>query len=193
MNALLVIGHPSPGSFSHAMADAAQEVLATGGYRCVRRDLYAEGFDPVQRAPESGNVASDDSLIEAHCSDLTAADLIAVFHPNWWSQPPAIVKGWIDRVFRLGTAYRYPEGVGYDGVPRGLLRARQALIFNTSNTPQARERDVFGDPLEQLWRASVFGLCGVPSVRPPSHGRSDGRQHRGAARRLVGRSARDGA
>ncbi|MDR1967078.1 MAG: NAD(P)H-dependent oxidoreductase [Burkholderiaceae bacterium] len=165
MNALLVIGHPSPGSFSHAMADAAQETLAASGCRCVRHDLYAEGFDPVQPQPESGNVSSDDALVEAHCRDLAAADLILVFHPNWWSQPPAIVKGWIDRVFRLGTAYRYPEGVGDDGVPQGLLRARHALVFNTSNTPQAREREVFGDPLESLWRRSVFGFSGVPSVR----------------------------
>jgi len=164
MNALLVIGHPAPGSFSHAMADAAQEILVAGGCQCLRHDLYAEGFNPVQPVPESGNVSSDDPLVEAHCRDLAAADLIAVFHPNWWSQPPAIVKGWIDRVFRLGTAYRYPEGVGYDGVPQGLLRARHALVFNTSNTPQAREREVFGDPLEQLWRTSVFGLCGVTSV-----------------------------
>jgi putative NADPH-quinone reductase len=165
MNALLVIGHPAPGSFSHAMADAAQEILVAGGYPCLRHDLYAERFNPVQPVPESGNVSSDDPLVEAHCRDLAAVDLILVFHPNWWSQPPAIVKGWIDRVLRPGTAYRYPEGVGYDGVPQGLLRAHHALVFNTSNTPQAREREVFGDPLEQLWRASVFGLCGVPSVQ----------------------------
>jgi len=164
MNALLVIGHPAPGSFSHAMADAAQEILVAGDYSCLRHDLYAEGFNPVQPVPESGNVSSDDPLVEAHCRDLAAADLILVFHPNWWSQPPAIVKGWIDRVFRLGTAYQYPESVGYDGVPQGLLRARHALVFNTSNTPQTREREVFGDPLEQLWRTSVFGLCGVPNM-----------------------------
>ena len=164
MNALLVVGHPTPHSFSHAMADVAEEVLLAGDCRCVRHDLYAEGFNPVQPVPESGNAASDDPLVEAHCRDLAAADLILGFHPNWWSQPPAIVKGWIDRVFRLGTAYGYPEGVGFDGVPVGLLRARHALVFNTSNTPLARERDVFGDPLEQLWRTAVFGLCGVASV-----------------------------
>ena len=161
---MLVIGHPAPGSFSHAMAEVAEAALVESGYLCERHDLYAEGFNPVQPVPESGNVASDDPLVEAHCRALAAADLILVFHPNWWSQPPAIVKGWIDRVFRLGTAYCYPDGVGFDGVPQGLLRARHALVFNTSNTPLARERAVFGDPLESLWRDAVFGLCGVPSV-----------------------------
>ena len=165
MNAMMVIAHPASGSFSHAMADAAQQVLAEKGYSCQRHDLYAEGFNPVQPVPESGNTASEDPLVEAHCRELAGADLILVFHPNWWSQPPAILKGWIDRVFRLGTAYGYPDGVGYEGVPVGLLRARHALVFNTSNTPLAREQAVFGDPLETLWRHSVFALCGVGSVR----------------------------
>jgi NAD(P)H dehydrogenase (quinone) len=164
MNALLVIGHPSPASFNHAMAQAARAVLQDKGYTCLWHDLYAEGFHPVQPVPESGNTASDDPLVETHCRELARADLILVFHPNWWSQPPAIVKGWLDRVFRLGTAYGYPEGVGYEGVPVGLLRARHALVFNTSNTPPDREREVFGDPLETLWRTSVFALCGVDSV-----------------------------
>jgi len=67
-------------------------------------------------------------------------------------------------VFRLNTAYSYPAGAGYEGVPVGLLKARHAFIFNTSNTPPQREQDVFGDPLDSLWRTSVFALCGVGSV-----------------------------
>lgn len=165
MNALLVVAHPAKSSFSHAMAEVAQEVLVRRGYSCTLHDLYAQGFNPVQPVPESANTLSDDPLVEQHCHDLSAADLIAVFHPNWWSQPPAILKGWIDRVFRLGTAYAYPDGVGFDGVPLGLLRARQALVFNTSNTPPAREASVFGDPLESLWRTSVFALCGVQAFQ----------------------------
>jgi NAD(P)H dehydrogenase (quinone) len=165
MNALFVIAHPNPHSFSHAMADAAADVLSKTGYTLKRHDLYAEGFNPVQPTVESANTASSDPLVEVHCADLSAADLVLIFHPNWWSQPPAIMKGWIDRVFRLDTAYGYPPGVGYEGLPVGLLKAKHALIFNTSNTPEARERAVFGDPLETLWRTSVFALCGVHSVQ----------------------------
>jgi NAD(P)H dehydrogenase (quinone) len=118
----------------------------------------------VQPVVESANFKSDDPLVERHCKELQAADLVLIFHPNWWSQPPAILKGWIDRVFRLDTAYGYPPGVGPEGVPIGLLKARQALIFNTSNTLAQREREVFGDPLDSLWRTSVFALCGVENV-----------------------------
>jgi putative NADPH-quinone reductase len=165
MNALLVIAHPSPGSFSHAMAEAAREVLVERGYCCAFHDLYAEQFDPVRSMIEGADGAAPDPLIERHCADLSAADLVLLFHPNWWSQPPAIMKGWIDRVMRLGVAYAYPAGAGAAGKPIGLLKARHALVFNTSNTPAEREREIFGDPLESLWRTSVFALCGVASVQ----------------------------
>jgi NAD(P)H dehydrogenase (quinone) len=164
MNALLILAHPSQTSFTHAMANAAAEVLLRAGYSLTQHDLYAEGFNPVQPTIESANTSSTDTLVETHCENLRNADLILIFHPNWWSQPPAIMKGWIDRVFRLDTAYGYPDGVGYDGVPIGLLKAKHALVFNTSNTPSLREQQVFGDPLETLWRTSVFALCGVDSV-----------------------------
>lgn len=164
MLALSVVAHPSRSSFSHAMAEATHRVLQDRGWTIAAHDLYAEGFNPVQPVGESGNTRSDDALVEQHCRELAEASLVLVFHPNWWGQPPAILKGWIDRVFRLDTAYGYPEGTGYDGVPVGLLKARCAFVFNTSNTPAEREAAVFGDPLQALWERCVFGLCGVPTV-----------------------------
>lgn len=164
MNALLVVAHPSKSSFSHAMLEVALKALVARSYACAVRDLYEEGFNPVQPVPEQENTISEDPMIERHCLELREADLILIFHPNWWSQPPAIMKGWVDRVFRLNTAYSYPEGSGFDGVPVGLLRAKQALVFNTSNTAPERESAIFGDPLDSLWRTSVFALCGIAIV-----------------------------
>ena len=164
MLALCIVAHPSPTSFCHAMAEAAASTLRQTNCVVQFHDLYAEGFNPVQPVGEAGNTLSDDELVEQHCRELRAADFILIFHPNWWSQPPAILKGWVDRVFRLDTAYAYPEGTGLDGVPVGLLRAKAAFVFNTSNTPLTREQAVFGDPLERLWKTSVFDLCGVRNV-----------------------------
>jgi len=160
-HALIVVANPSHGSFSHAMAGAASGMLRSRGYEVWLHDLYAERFDPVQPVGEAENRASSNSLVERHCRELAAAALIAVCHPNWWGQPPAILKGWIDRVFRLGVAYGYPLGAGPEAPALGLLRAKAALVFNTSNTAVDREAVVFGDPLEALWRKCVFGLCGV--------------------------------
>lgn len=164
MFALIVVANPGKNSFSHAMAAAAEHVLMERGYNIAFHDLYAEQFDPVQPTGEQANTSSSNEGVERHCSELARADLIVVCHPNWWGQPPAILKGWVDRVFRLDTAYAYPAGVGPEGIPVGLLRARHALVFNTSNTPHEREVSLFGDPLEMLWKNCIFGLCGIASV-----------------------------
>ena len=64
-------------------------------------------------------------------------------------------------MLRPEVAYRFREGDAGDGVPVGLLRAKAAVVFNTSNTPRERELAVFGDPLETLWKNCIFRLCGV--------------------------------
>ena len=166
MQALIIIAHPGANSFSHAMATAADEVLAANGHAIIRHDLDAEQFNPVQQTGEAANTNSADPLVERHCADLKAADLILIFHLNWWGQPPAILKGWIDRV----SAYTYPPGTDHDGVPQGLLKAHTALVFNTSNTPPAREQAMFGDPLEDIWTRCVFPLCGVTDVTRRMYG-----------------------
>jgi len=88
-----------------------------------------------------------------------------IIHPNWWGQPPAILKGWIDRVFRAKVAYRFEETGNGEGIPVGLLKAKKAVVFNTSNTKEEREQETFGDPLETLWKKCIFGLCGVKNVK----------------------------
>jgi NAD(P)H dehydrogenase (quinone) len=165
MNILLVIGHPDPGSFSHALARSIQHSLSEVGYDVIFHDLCVEAFDPQlpkNEIPQAGELTP---VVRQHCEELRLADGIVIVHPNWWGQPPAILKGWIDRVFRPGIAYRFEEGDGGEGIPVGLLKARAALIINTSNTPEARERAVFGDPLDTLWRNCIFGLCGVRNVQ----------------------------
>lgn len=164
MKILTIVAHPNKNSFNHAIANAATAALYRNGHEVVFHDLYAEGFDPLlpfEEIPQHGAVPSD---IEKHCEELSSADGIVMVHPNWWGQPPAILKGWIDRVVRPGVAYEFLEGDGGEGVPVGLLKAEIAMVFNTSNTPAKREQEVFGDPLEALWKACVFDLCGVKSV-----------------------------
>jgi len=67
----------------------------------------------------------------------------------------------VDRVIRPGVAYEFVEEDKGEGVPVELLKAKAALVFNTSNTPLEREQEVFGDPLEALWKNCIFDLCGV--------------------------------
>ena len=161
MNISLILAHPHPGSFNHAIAETVRNRLENRGRRVHFHDLYAERFEPVIPHPEISRDAALPPAVAAHCAEMAAADGIVIVHPNWWGQPPAILKGWIDRVIRPGVAYEFLEGDSGEGVPRGLLKARAAIVFNISNTEAGRERKVFGDPLETLWRNCIFGLCGV--------------------------------
>ncbi len=165
MNVLVVLAHPDPGSLNHAIADAAVRAARRAGHDVVFHDLCAERFDPVVAPGETPRDGAVDAVVRRHCEELSAADGIVIVHPNWWGAPPAILKGWIDRVFRPGVAYEFAEGDGGEGVPAGLLRARAAIVLNTSNTPEERERRAFGDPLEAIWERCVLDLCGVRDVR----------------------------
>ncbi|MDD1664136.1 MAG: NAD(P)H-dependent oxidoreductase [Methanomicrobiales archaeon] len=164
MKVSVILAHPHPGSFNHAIGDAVMYSLRENGHTVLYHDLYAERFDPVLPFEEIPRDARLDPVIGAHCAEIKAADGIVIIHPDWWGQPPAILKGWIDRVLRPGIAYRFLEGDRGEGVPVGLLRAGVAFVFNTSNTPREREMEAFGDPLERLWKDCIFSLCGVPTV-----------------------------
>ncbi|MBW2109420.1 MAG: NAD(P)H-dependent oxidoreductase [Deltaproteobacteria bacterium] len=154
MQVSVILAHPSPKSFNHAIAQAAIAELKQNRHQVIFHDLYAEGFDPILPLDEIAEGVSLPKEIERHCQEISSADGIIIVHPNWWGQPPAILKGWVDRVLRPGIAYRFLQGDKGEGVPVGLLRAKAALVFNTSNTPAEREKNVFGDPLELLWKCS---------------------------------------
>jgi len=160
MNVLVILAHPAPGSFNHAIAETVVNTLEQMGHSGVFHDLYAESFDPV--LPSEEILGDDlDPVLSEHCEQLANADGIVLIHPNWWGMPPAILKGWVDRVVRPEVAYRFEDDDSGEGVPVGLLKAKAAVVFNTSNTPEKREQEVFGDPLETLWKNCIFDLCGV--------------------------------
>jgi NAD(P)H dehydrogenase (quinone) len=165
MKILVIVAHPDPDSFNHAITSVVRTSLRNSGHDIIFHDLYAEDFDPILTKAEIPEDAFIPDTIARHCAELRSADGIVIIHPNWWGQPPALLKGWIDRVIRPGIAYRFVEGDSGEGVPVGLLQAKAAVVFNTSNTPDKRERDVFGDPLEMIWRRCIFDLCGIQTIR----------------------------
>jgi NAD(P)H dehydrogenase (quinone) len=164
MKISIILAHPTPGSFNHAIAATVVATLSANGHQARLHDLYAERFDPVMPSAEIPNDAKLPPEIERHCHEICQADGIMIVHPNWWSAPPAILRGWVDRVLRPGRAYNFiPDGRG-GAKPVGLLRAQVGMVFNTANTPQEKEEELLGDPLQTHWVKVVFGLCGVPKV-----------------------------
>ena len=161
MRISVILAHPDPDSFNHAIAQTVVDALKANGYRVFFHDLYQEKFDPRLNLEELAKDAILPAVIRKHCDEIAAASGIVIVHPNWWGQPPAILKGWVDRVIRPDVAYKFLEGDTGEGIPNGLLKARAALVFNTSNTESEREKDVFSDPLETIWRNCILGLCGI--------------------------------
>jgi putative NADPH-quinone reductase len=161
MKISVILAHPKKGSFNHSITEVAIRTLRHLKHEVFFHDLYAEKFNPVlpdEEIPEDGPV---DPVIQKYCEEISVSEGIIIVHPNWWGQPPAILKGWIDRVLRPGIAYEFLEGDKGEGIPQSLLKTETALVFNTSNTPAQRENNTFGDPLENLWNNCIFELCGV--------------------------------
>jgi putative NADPH-quinone reductase len=157
MKVLVVIGHQRSGSFCHAIAQTAVDELKAAGHEVVYHDLYAEGFDPILPDEEIPKGSARSSEVQRYCDELISADAVIVVHPNWWAMPPAILKGWVDRVFCQGVAYEFGEA----GRIIGHLEGKKAVVFSTSNTPRDAELELYGDPLQNLWETCIFGFCGV--------------------------------
>ena len=133
MTALVILCHPFDNSFCHAIAAELQSVLEARGVSVIRHDLYAEGPDPVLTGAEIARRLSLDEQIQRYSSEVQKAGLVAFVHPDWWSGPPALLKGFIERVFRPGVAYDWvgPEFEEKHHAP--LLTGTAALVFVTTD------------------------------------------------------------
>ncbi|HRY30537.1 MAG TPA: NAD(P)H-dependent oxidoreductase [Elusimicrobiota bacterium] len=156
----VIVAHPNPKSFNHAIAGQAAATLRQLGHAVFYHDLYREKFDPLFGVGELQSSGPIPRAIGLYCREALESDGFVVVHPNWWAQPPAVLKGWVDRVLRQGLAYRFTD----EGKVVGLLKAPTAVVFNTANTPEEAEREMFGDPLDGLWKKCIFEFCGVKNV-----------------------------
>lgn len=128
MKHLIIYAHPNPQSLNGQFMQAVADHLSKNGNEVIVRDLYELRFNPVlsledMAGQRKGEVASD---VRQEQEYITWADCITYIHPIWWTGLPAIMKGYIDRVFSYGFAYRYDRGI-----QKGLLTGKQVVIINT--------------------------------------------------------------
>ena len=132
MRYVILYAHPNPKSFNHAILARVEANLKRDRKEYVVRDLYALNFKPVLEPADfvamgGGSVRPDVAEEQRH---IAAADKLIVIHPIWWFGMPAMLKGYIDRVFTGGFAYAYTaKGV------EGLLKGKRAIILNTPSNP----------------------------------------------------------
>ena len=159
MKTLLILGHSKPNSLNHAIAETSVSVLKALGHEVIVHDLYQERFDPVLPVGEEHLPDTElPAYLQVHLRHFKEAEGVIFVHPNWWGGPPAILRGWIDRVVRNGSCYNFTK----DGVV-SHVGGKCVQIFSTSNTPRDVEMNVYGDPIENFWKVVVFGLLGTKS------------------------------
>ncbi len=131
MQVLVVYAHPNPGSFSHALLESFTDGLKEGGHSFEIVDLYAIDFDPRMRLEDfaqfAGGEMPEDVLEQQE--KIARADALAFIYPIWTMGQPAILKGWIDRVFSAGFAHELDEKTGD---VTGLLTHRKVLFINAT-------------------------------------------------------------
>ncbi|KLU59360.1 general stress protein 14 [Peptococcaceae bacterium CEB3] len=132
MKVLIVYAHPNPESFNAAVLEHIKRGLTETSHNFTVIDLYQEGFDPVLRfdAERKRRDLCQDPATEKYRELVRQADHLIFIYPIWWSGPPAILKGFIDRVFVSEFAYTY-EG----NLPKGLLKNKTAWVVYTADSP----------------------------------------------------------
>lgn len=127
---LVIDGHPSEQSFGRALADAYAAGASTHApvERLTLRDL---AFDLNLRSGHAREQPLEPSLVEAR-AQIERASHVAWLFPYWWGGPPALVKGFVDRVFLPGWAFKYRED---HGLPDRLLSGRSAKLIVTMDSP----------------------------------------------------------
>lgn len=136
MRILLVYCHPCPESFNAAVRDRAIAALTRAGHEVDLLDLYAEGFDPVLSAQARRDYHTpgvNEADVADHLARLRAADGLLFVYPTWWYGPPAMLKGWLDRVWVPHATFKMPE----KGKPiaRVLTNIRLVGAISTLGSP----------------------------------------------------------
>lgn len=183
MKAHIVYAHPEPTSFAAALKDTAVTTLSACGWTVAVSDLYAEHFDPVAGRHDFTTVAdparfhyqTEQAHAHAHggfAPDIAreqqrfaGSDLLVLVFPIWWGAPPAILKGWFDRVLAVGFAY--VDGRRFD---TGFFRGARGIVCATSGGTAERfsAGGVYGEISTVLWPVErcVLQYLGLTTLDP---------------------------
>jgi len=155
LKVLIVTAHPQRDSFTQALAQRFAEGIVASGHEAEIADLYGEGFDPLVSAPElegwqEGKVSPE---IRAHQERIKSNDGLVLAYPVWWSTPPAILSGWLQRVLTQGFAFQH-----VDSRTEGQLKLRAQMLVNIGSR-QRNDVDLATLYLEPM--LGVLSYCGM--------------------------------
>lgn len=162
MQTAVIYAHPNPNSFNGAILNQVIKALEDGKHSYDVIDLYKDRFDPVLLFDEKkrrSDMKRDPETAE-YRRIVKNADHLIFIYPLWWGGMPAIMKGFIDRVFAAGEAYTYQGKL-----PKGLLKARTASVYYTADAPSWYLRFWRRDADWVTVKDVMLKFCGVRRVR----------------------------
>jgi len=164
MRVMVVLAHPKRDSFNAALCRSLAEGLGEAGHSVDVADLYAEGFDPRLGPEELDAMGSGPPapVVAAYQQRLLQAQGLVFIFPVWWFGPPAVLKGFVDRVLQENFAFRF-RGTG---AVEGLLRHEKALVINTAGVSASLYKVFgFGKPMAKVFNKWTLQVCGIRKVR----------------------------
>jgi NAD(P)H dehydrogenase (quinone) len=159
MKHLIIYAHPNDGSLNHHLLQFVVDCLKSKRHEFKIRDLYQLNFNPILSSEDikgqrMGEVAKDIKQEQDH---ISWSEQITFIYPIWWTGMPAIMKGFIDRVFSYGFAYRYDQNV-----QKGLLTQKLTNIINTHGKSQAEYESIgMNKALSLTSDIGIFTYCGL--------------------------------
>ena len=150
---LVVYAHPNPDSYNSAIKNQVVQTLTDAGHQVNVLDLYQEGFEARMNHAERLRYMTENNTagLEQEVCRLRWADSLVLVYPTWWMGPPAILKGWLDRVWLPGIAAKFDTGV----VAPGLTRIQRVVVITTQGSSWWRMK-IIGNPPRKMMRLSLW-------------------------------------
>jgi len=162
MRTLIVYAHPCAESFSAAIHGTVLKALTDRGWQIDDCDLNAEGFQPVMTVEERrdyNKIPDNTSPVETYVNRLRAAEALIMIFPIWNFGYPAILKGFLDRVFLPGVTFKLKDGE----VQPGLTNIKRLAAFTTYGGTRMRAL-ITGDPPRKCVTRAIRYACGWPKT-----------------------------
>ncbi len=177
MKILILNAHPGKESFCRSLAESYMNGARESGAEVKFIDIIDFKFDPILKDTNDQKEDLEPDIIMVQNEILNADHLVFVY-PNWWGTYPALLKGFFDRVFTSGFAFRYSKD---SNLPEKLLTGKTARIIVTMDTPPWYYSIVYKKPGHNSMKRSILGLCGISPVKittfsPIRHSKAEQRE-----------------
>lgn len=158
---LIINGHPDSESFCFALHRKYKEGALSSGHEVEELILTEMDFDPILRHGYRKRSELEPDLVDAW-EKLKWADHLVWIYPTWWASPPALLKGFVERVFLPGFAFEYQEKSPF---PKKLLKGKTSEIISTMDSPVFYYRWIVKDIGGKMIRKDIGAFCGIKNIR----------------------------